>query len=91
MKDQHYDWKDCSNDELSRACLNDSGVVNRALVQARDSLIRQFTPKVDGDLRILALALNEAEALAWDTEFPHLLFPLLGEEKARASVAWNQR
>ena len=43
------------------------------------------------DHRLLALALNEAEALAWNTEFPHLFFPMLGEEKARTSLAWHQR
>ncbi len=37
---------------------------------------------------MLRLALNEAEALAWLTPFPHLLFPLLAEEKAAAVRQW---
>jgi hypothetical protein len=40
---------------------------------------------------VLKLALNEAEALAWQTDFPHLFFPALAMEKAQATVAWHQR
>ncbi len=37
---------------------------------------------------MLRLALNEAEALAWLTAFPYLLFPILAEEKVRAFKQW---
>jgi hypothetical protein len=39
--------------------------------------------------QLLRLALNEAEALAWDASFPHLWFPLLAEEKAQEVAAWH--
>ena len=39
----------------------------------------------------LRLALNEAEALAWQTMFPHLVFPALATEKIQAVVNWNTR
>jgi hypothetical protein len=39
--------------------------------------------------RLLRLALNEAEALAWQTTYPHLVFPMLATEKAQAVAAWN--
>ena len=38
--------------------------------------------------RLFQLALNEAEALAWQTEFPELVFPTLAQEKARKVAAW---
>lgn len=41
--------------------------------------------------RVLRLALNEAEALAWQTEFPHLFFPALASEKANTALAWHER
>src|SRR5687767_14176476 len=41
--------------------------------------------------RLLRLALNEAEALAWQTEFPHLVFPELAREKAQAALVWHER
>jgi hypothetical protein len=40
---------------------------------------------------LLHLALNEAEALAWLTPFPDLLFPVLAEEKATALKHWAGR
>jgi hypothetical protein len=39
--------------------------------------------------RLLRLALNEAEALAWQTTYPHLVFPMLAAEKTQAVAAWN--
>jgi hypothetical protein len=41
--------------------------------------------------RLVRLALNEAEALAWQTQFPHLVFPSLAEEKVRAVLLWHER
>jgi hypothetical protein len=32
--------------------------------------------------------LNEAEALAWETEYPQLVFPALAEEKIEAISSW---
>jgi hypothetical protein len=40
---------------------------------------------------LITLALNEAEALAWQTRFPHLVFPELAMEKVQAVVDWSQR
>jgi len=39
--------------------------------------------------RLVRLALNEAEATAWQTQYPHLLFPALAAEKVQAVAAWN--
>lgn len=39
--------------------------------------------------RLLRLALNEAEALAWQTTYPQLVFPLLATEKAQAVADWS--
>jgi hypothetical protein len=35
--------------------------------------------------------LNEAEALAWQTAYPHLLFPSLAVEKIQSVAAWQAR
>jgi hypothetical protein len=40
---------------------------------------------------MLHLALNEAEALAWQTEYPYLVFPALAMEKAQAVAKWQVR
>jgi len=41
--------------------------------------------------QLLRLALIEAEALARQTEFPHLFFPVLATEKASNAARWQYR
>ncbi len=41
--------------------------------------------------RLVRLALNEAEAMAWQTPVPALVFPLLAEEKLAALLFWSRR
>ena len=41
--------------------------------------------------RLLELAMNEAEALAWETGVPNLVFLTLAEEKLDALNAWLAR
>ena len=38
--------------------------------------------------RLFRVAVNEAEALAWKTEYPHLVFPALAAERIQAASAW---
>jgi hypothetical protein len=57
----------------------------RALIEHEFSLLRQREP------RLLRQALNEAEAIAWQTGFPQLVFPSLALEKARAVADWESR
>lgn len=40
---------------------------------------------------LLHLALNEAEALAWQTGFPRLVFPALAAEKIAAIHDWARK
>jgi hypothetical protein len=57
----------------------------RALVEREFSILRQREP------HLLRQALNEAEAIAWQTGFPQLVFPSLALEKARAVATWESR
>ena len=57
----------------------------RALVEWEFSILLQREP------RLLRQALNEAEAIAWQTGFPQLVFPSLALEKARAAATWENR
>ena len=57
----------------------------RALVEREFSILRQREP------HLLRQALNEAEAIAWQTGFPQLVFPSLALEKARAVATWENR
>jgi hypothetical protein len=59
------------------------------LEEVKGSLWRDFGGTSEAQRHLLRLTLNEAEALAWQTPFPDLLFPLLAEEKARALEQWT--
>ena len=64
---------------------------SRQLEEIKRSLVRQFGTAISGNGQLLNSALNEAEAMAWQTPFPHLLFPVLAEEKASAVSRWAAR
>jgi len=59
--------------------------------KARAQVVAEFRDRVDGHQHLLDLAVNEAEALAWQTGFPQLFFPILATEKARAVTGWHLR
>jgi hypothetical protein len=62
-----------------------------AIEQAKNRIKSQFTSLREDHEHMVQLALNEAEALAWQTTYPHLLFPTLAEEKIHAVNAWATR
>src|SRR5262245_46740786 len=47
----------------------------------RAMIERQHAPRSEGESRLLRRTLDEAEALAWKTGVPHLVFPALALEK----------
>jgi hypothetical protein len=57
----------------------------------KNGLVREFGMAIGGNGNLLRSALNEAEAIAWQTPYPHLLFPVLAEEKASAVSLWAAR
>jgi len=60
----------------------------RQMEEVKGSLWRDFGGTLEAQRHLLHLALNEAEALAWQTPFPDLLFPVLAEEKVAALKHW---
>ena len=66
----------------------------KALVQinlAKEAILAEWSQSLKSQQHALKLALNEAEALARQTMYPHLVFPALAIEKAQAVAAWNAR
>jgi len=57
--------------------------------KAKDSIQAEYRDAVRAHEQLLRLALNEAEALAWQTPYPHLVFPTLAREKAQAVASWE--
>jgi len=59
--------------------------------RVRETVFAEAPPALREQRHALRLALNEAEALAWQTMFPHLVFPVLALEKVQAVMTWNAR
>jgi hypothetical protein len=73
--------------------------VRVATVAARDERLRALRRDIEAEFaglrntrgHLVKLALNEAEALAWQTAYPHLVFPALAREKVCALAFWHRR
>lgn len=57
--------------------------------RAKDAIEAEYRGVAAAHQQLLHLALNEAEALAWETAYPHLVFPTLAREKAEAVTDWE--
>jgi hypothetical protein len=76
---------------FAASCQRSCRKVIARLAKAKESIFAEFRSTLKGNERLLQLALAEAEALAWQTDFPHLFFPTLAVEKAQAVASWNAR
>jgi hypothetical protein len=72
-------------------CSNRCDAVRNLIARAKEAVLREYAHLAEEHARVVRLALNEAEALAWQTNHPQLFFPALAMEKAQAAVAWHQR
>lgn len=70
-------------------CLNACREILARVEQTKHALLAEFRPVMGSREHLLRLAVNEAEALAWQTDYPHLIFPTLAVEKVRAVSAWD--
>src|SRR5690349_16548707 len=57
--------------------------------KARENILAELRTQFGIQDHLLRLALNEAEALAWESGFPQLVFPELAREKAQALATWQ--
>jgi len=80
-----------SNQTFANACVASCQKLIAQIKKAKDTVLAEFRGTLGVPERLLRLALNEAEALAWETEFPHLVFPVLATEKAEAVAVWEAR
>ncbi len=71
-------------------CLRSCEKLLAHIAKARDAIFSESRGAEAAHERMLQLALNEAEALAWQTAYPHLVFPALAMEKAQAVADWNR-
>ena len=56
--------------------------------RVKNNILAEFRDAFKTRRHLLENVLHEADALAWQTEYPHLVFPALAMEKVQAAVDW---
>jgi hypothetical protein len=74
-----------------KICVDSCRKLVAQLDHIKNAILADFRGMFGAQEHIVRLALNEAEALAWQTDYPHLLFPTLAMEKVQEVAAWNAR
>ena len=91
-KIEHENEKDMNSHlNFGGRCVASCRKLLTQLENVKAQVVAEFRDRLDDHQHVLDLAVNEAEALAWQTEFPQLFFPALATEKARAVTGWHQR
>ena len=76
---------------FGNACVASCRKLASQISRAKERLLTEFKGTFQAQEHLLRLALNEAEALAWETDFPQLVFADLAVEKAQAIASWQRR
>jgi hypothetical protein len=76
---------------LRNACGASCRKIRTQIAGVKEAIFAEYSRAFSVPDRLMRLALNEAEAAAWQTRYPHLLFPTLAVEKVRSVAAWNAR
>ncbi len=76
---------------MAEFCLASCRKLISQMERTKNAIAAEFRGMMGKHQHVLQLALNEAEALAWETGFPSLVFPTLAAEKAQAVAAWHER
>lgn len=84
----------CRNQSLGSAfksaCVGSCQKIVAQIKKVKDSIFAESRDTLQTHQHLLELALNEAEALALQTNYPHLVFPTLAMEKVQAVANWNE-
>lgn len=87
----HFTTSRTTGATLKQACFGACEKIVAQIARVKETIFAESRAMLAAPERMLKLALNEAEAVAWQTDFPHLFFPVLAVEKVRAVAEWNHR
>jgi hypothetical protein len=71
--------------------LNSCKAVLAQINHVKDAILTEARNTLAAPEQLVRLALNEAEALAYQTRYPQLVFADLAEEKIQRTAAWSER
>ena len=91
MKLKYAGQESSSTQAFTANCVDCCQRVLLQLGRIKDSILADARNTLRAHEHLIQLALNEAEALAWQTEYPHLFFPALATEKIQSVASWNNR
>ena len=91
MNTNHYNEESAGDQTLTHRCIRSCKQLLAGIESVKTKIANDFQETWELSGQPLRLALNEAEALAWQTAYPHLLFPALALEKVQAAAAWQTR
>ncbi len=80
-----------NSSSFAAVCLASCQKVAAQVENLKQSVLAEFQDTFAAHGQLLSHVLNEADALAWQTEYPHLLFPALALEKVQAAANWQAR
>jgi len=59
--------------------------------RVKKNIIAEVHETLKAHEQLINRAVGEAEALAWQTAYPQLVFPVLAVEKVQSVAAWHSR
>jgi len=59
--------------------------------RVKENFLAEFHETFAANGQLLNHVINEADALAWQTDYPQLFFPTLALEKVQSAVNWKAR
>jgi hypothetical protein len=86
-KPANKDWKKT----IGNACRDCCQKVLGQIKHAREIILAEARGTLEVQEQLLRLAMNEAEALAFQTLYPQLVFPSLAVEKVQGAARWSSR
>ena len=75
-----------TNQTFANVCLASGGKFAAQIERVKNNIVAEFRETFEAHEQLLNHAINQADALAWQTEYPHLIFPLLAMEKIQAAA-----
>lgn len=76
---------------FKQACLKSCDKVIDRIKETKAAILAEAQRNPQASDLMLRLAVAEAEAIAWQTPVPHLIFPTLALERVQAVSNWNER
>ena len=80
-----------NNQTFAEACVAQYGKLIAQIERVKNNIAAEFSEAFETQEQLLNRTIREAEALAWQTEYPQLVFPTLAMEKVQNVAGWTAR